>query len=500
MSDVFVSYASADRARAATLAAALEEEGWSVWWDRTIRPGENFDQVIAQALAAARCVIVLWSERSVDSDWVKDEAQKGLGRQVLVPALIDAVEIPLGFGRVHAAHLERWDGDRADPEFRKLCDAVRAKAEGSPPPRPGPPVPPPRPAPPSGGGKWRWAAAALVAAIALGAFGWYSLSRRPVPTPDVVGPPIDRARSTLVSAETTVPSVLGMVRDQAERVLEAARLEVGTVSRRAVAEAAEGTVVEQKPLAGAVVRRDSAVDLWLAAPVKDESPGEVTVPAVVKLPFRQAQAQLEEAGLTTGEVSWRPTPNRSLHSLVVDQSPARNVTVPRGSKVNLTVLKYEEGRTEEGAKPDCVAFSPRTAALRQVGDSWRIVDGDHGLFDFGARQDDARQALNVITRYGMDQSCFVGRPQPALRYLLAGGRAPAGALRGEDCGRFEPGALRLENLSGRWTLVEANRRLFVFQDEADGRQALALVQRFGFTHSCYVGSPRRSRAFSYLRR
>jgi TIR domain-containing protein len=56
VSDIFVSYASADRDRARAVAQALTEHGWSVWWDRTIPPGKQFDEVIEEALDAARCV------------------------------------------------------------------------------------------------------------------------------------------------------------------------------------------------------------------------------------------------------------------------------------------------------------------------------------------------------------------------------------------------------------------------------------------------------------
>ena len=80
MAYVFVSYASEDRPRIASLANALEEEGWSVWWDRTIPPGKSFDEVIEQALDAAGCVIVVWTESAVQSRWVKTEAEEGLRR------------------------------------------------------------------------------------------------------------------------------------------------------------------------------------------------------------------------------------------------------------------------------------------------------------------------------------------------------------------------------------------------------------------------------------
>jgi NAD(P)-dependent dehydrogenase (short-subunit alcohol dehydrogenase family) len=81
MADIFVSYASADRDRAKALAEALATQGWSVWWDRTIPPGRQFDEVIEEELAAAGCVVVLWSKASVASSWVKTEAADARDRR-----------------------------------------------------------------------------------------------------------------------------------------------------------------------------------------------------------------------------------------------------------------------------------------------------------------------------------------------------------------------------------------------------------------------------------
>ena len=46
MADIFISYASDDLQRIEPIRKALEDQGWSVWWDRTIPPGKSFDQVI----------------------------------------------------------------------------------------------------------------------------------------------------------------------------------------------------------------------------------------------------------------------------------------------------------------------------------------------------------------------------------------------------------------------------------------------------------------------
>jgi len=74
----------------------------------------------------AKCVIVLWSKESVKSEWVQNEASEGARRKILVPALIDDVEIPFEFRRVQAARLVDWEGRSPHPEFDTLLEAVCA--------------------------------------------------------------------------------------------------------------------------------------------------------------------------------------------------------------------------------------------------------------------------------------------------------------------------------------------------------------------------------------
>jgi hypothetical protein len=89
MSDIFISYSSEDRERARTLAHALEERGWSVWWDREIPLGRSYDEVIEQALNGARCMLVLWTAASAASEWVRSEASEGKRRGILVPVFLE---------------------------------------------------------------------------------------------------------------------------------------------------------------------------------------------------------------------------------------------------------------------------------------------------------------------------------------------------------------------------------------------------------------------------
>lgn len=78
VADIFISYACENQDTAKTLAQALTDQGRSVWWDRNIRSGLVFDEVIEHELTIARCAIVLWSMASVGSRWVRDEGLCGL--------------------------------------------------------------------------------------------------------------------------------------------------------------------------------------------------------------------------------------------------------------------------------------------------------------------------------------------------------------------------------------------------------------------------------------
>lgn len=124
MSDIFISHASEDEKFARKLAAALEAEGWSTWWDRKIPPGKNWRNYIGPQLKEATCVIVLWSAKSVKSRWVLVEAEHALSRDAMIPVFLEKVSAPLGFGEMQAAKLSGWDGDRSGEAFRRLVQGI----------------------------------------------------------------------------------------------------------------------------------------------------------------------------------------------------------------------------------------------------------------------------------------------------------------------------------------------------------------------------------------
>jgi TolB-like protein len=125
LADIFVSYSREDLAIARLFAEGLEREGFSVWWDAALIPGEIFDQVVEKALNEASAVVVLWSRKSVASRWVRAEATQANDNGTLVPVMIEPCKRPIIFELTHTADLSHWNGDPNDKTWLSFVAGVR---------------------------------------------------------------------------------------------------------------------------------------------------------------------------------------------------------------------------------------------------------------------------------------------------------------------------------------------------------------------------------------
>ena len=75
-----------------------------------------------------------------------------------------------------------------------------------------------------------------------------------------------------------------------------------------------------------------------------------------------------------------------------------------------------DGRSPQGSfsGEDCIPFMNVTVAF--VDGSWKIVQGDIWLLDFGDSEEEARIALSIIQKYGFSYQCFVGRANASMEY------------------------------------------------------------------------------------
>jgi uncharacterized protein YjdB len=196
-----------------------------------------------------------------------------------------------------------------------------------------------------------------------------------------------------------------------------------------------------------------------------------------------------------GEVAGTTGQGRRIEAVAIKLQPATQeaIQTPQTQPGQTTTSQSAPAQAD-----NCVSLNPNTATVANVQGSWKVVDGNRWLFDFGQDKAAADRSLSLIKTYGMNQSCSVGSPQASFTYMLVAGRAPAGSVTGEDCLPFNPSALSVANVQGNWTIVEGNAWRFSFgSKEADARQALAIIQRYGFSQSCYVARP--NPRFSYLK-
>jgi len=132
MKDVFISYASEDRPLAQRVAEGLEQAGLSVWWDRNIQVGSEWDKTIEEALGKAKSVVVVWTAHAKHSRWVRAEAREALNQNKIVPVLVEANAMPLAFTGIQALQFLQWNGSAETQEFAVLLSVIKAQLSGKP--------------------------------------------------------------------------------------------------------------------------------------------------------------------------------------------------------------------------------------------------------------------------------------------------------------------------------------------------------------------------------
>lgn len=98
---VFLSYAHGDGGDlAARLEADLRASGFRVWWDQGIRPGDDWEQAIRQAVDQADALVVVFTPKAAGSRYVRAEwhyalDQRGIAVIPLLAPGFDPADLPL---------------------------------------------------------------------------------------------------------------------------------------------------------------------------------------------------------------------------------------------------------------------------------------------------------------------------------------------------------------------------------------------------------------------
>lgn len=177
---------------------------------------------------------------------------------------------------------------------------------------------------------------------------------------------------------------------------------------------------------------------------------------------------------------------------------------PETGELSISVIwNFEERRMS--SEEDCTYHDPDSMEVEESNGSWRIIRDEFVVINFGSDEDseeNARRGLEIIQAYHMTNFCYVGRPNPPMRYMLSNEIAPRGDIGGEDCTFHSLDAIKVTETNGTWRIDRDDFIVMTFGSDEDSeeqaREAFHLIHKYQFEEYCYVGRP--DPPMSYMKR
>lgn len=127
-SEVCMLFSESDKAVAEQVESALNYYSIDIWKPQNILIGSKIINETTKVLEKAKFVIVLWSKNSVRSALLTNLATEAKrNKKVLIPVLVDNIEIPGAFQDIQPANLVGWDGNRDNKEIVELWRLIQQK-------------------------------------------------------------------------------------------------------------------------------------------------------------------------------------------------------------------------------------------------------------------------------------------------------------------------------------------------------------------------------------
>lgn len=127
--DVFISYKREERPLADQVTKLLTQAGYVVGSDANLPRNVHFGDAIEEMIRAARLTIVLWTQASVQSPWVKMEAQLALSldqnehlSNKFIGVMVEAAELPFYLAPMQMLNLQ--DGGLDKSGLQRLLEEV----------------------------------------------------------------------------------------------------------------------------------------------------------------------------------------------------------------------------------------------------------------------------------------------------------------------------------------------------------------------------------------
>ena len=155
----------------------------------------------------------------------------------------------------------------------------------------------------------------------------------------------------------SVPNLTGLTEDEVDDVTSSRNLRFEIVDSVFSSEMPRGTVLKQNPRASSRVKKNRTIFLTMNA----INPETVAMPQLVGLSIRQARLALQNAGLTLGEIKYRPdyAINNVLQQMYLDSVINEGTEIGKGATIGLVLGM---GLSEETTRvPDLMGLGAEVA-------------------------------------------------------------------------------------------------------------------------------------------
>ena len=126
---VFISYAQTDKRYAEALARALAMSGTSIWYDREIAAGADWDSEIQNALRKASAVVLIVSPDSLSSQYVNYEIGSAIGAGIpVIPVLVrEVASLPIHLRHIQAVDARGLDSEMMGTKVAVAIDEIKSR-------------------------------------------------------------------------------------------------------------------------------------------------------------------------------------------------------------------------------------------------------------------------------------------------------------------------------------------------------------------------------------
>lgn len=136
---VFISHDFKDSKSAQKIANFLRNDGFEVWDDSQILPGENWAEAIGKALEESEAMVVLLTPNSVNSSYISYEVGYALGRKEykgrLIPVIaanpeqLESIDIPWVFSLQQFQIIRISNLEKDEESLKQISQALKTKAK-----------------------------------------------------------------------------------------------------------------------------------------------------------------------------------------------------------------------------------------------------------------------------------------------------------------------------------------------------------------------------------